>query len=97
MPTRWPSAAPCWPGWAIWTAPRPGPTAAIVFAFRGRPGEAMDWLEHAFDSAPEWQRRLALWMQQDQDIDQMRDLPRFKALLNRLRPLLAPRTLDPAA
>ena len=70
---------------------------AIVFAFLGRPDAAMDWLEHAFDSAPEWQRRLALWMQQDQDIDQMRDLPRFKALMKRLRPLLSPRSLDPAA
>ncbi len=64
---------------------------AIVLAFLGRPDEAMDWLEYAFDSAPEWQRRLVLWMQQDQDIDQMRHLPRFKALMKRLAPMLAPR------
>ena len=66
---------------------------SIIFGFLGRPDEAMDWLEHAFDSAPEWQRRLIRWMERDADIDQFRDLPRFKALMDRLQPLLAPRLL----
>lgn len=65
---------------------------SIVFAFLGRRDEAMDWLEHAFESPPEWQRRLARWMEHDADIDQFRDLPRFHALMDRLAPLLEPRS-----
>ena len=68
---------------------------AIVSAFLGRLDKAMDWLEHAFDSTPEWQRRLAAWMKHDQDIDQMRDNPRFQALHARLETELAPRSPDP--
>ncbi len=64
---------------------------SIVCAFLGRPDEAMGWLEHAFKSAPEWQRRLVRWMERDEDIDQMRHLPRFKALMKRLAPMRAPR------
>lgn len=67
---------------------------AIVSAFLGRLDKAMDWLEHAFDSTPEWQRRLAAWMKHDQDIDQMRDDPRFQALHAGLETEIAPRSPD---
>ncbi len=68
---------------------------AIAQALLGRTEEAMDRLEFAFKSPPEWQRRLYLWMLRDQDVDPMRDLPRFQALAARLSPLVAARSPDP--
>ncbi len=70
---------------------------SIALALLGRQGEAMDRLEHAFKSPPEWQRRLFLWMQRDQDIDPMRDLPRFHALTARLSPPGSRALADPVS
>ncbi|MDJ0942794.1 MAG: BTAD domain-containing putative transcriptional regulator [Kiloniellales bacterium] len=53
-------------------------------ALLGEATTAMDRLEQAFRSTPEWQRHLAQWMAQDDDIDPLRAHPRFKALLDRL-------------
>ena len=58
---------------------------ARTHAILGEPEAALDWLERAFCSSVVWQRRLALWMGSDQDIDPLRDHPRFHTLLQRLR------------
>ena len=70
---------------------------AIALALLGRQDEAMDRLEFAFQSPPEWQCRLFLWMQRDQDVDPMRDLPRFHTLMARVFPLVAERSPDPVS
>jgi len=62
--------------------------AARAYALLGKPEAALDWLERAFDSSAVWQRRLALWMRSDGDIDPLRDHPRFRALLQRLEAVL---------
>lgn len=59
--------------------------AAITQIFLDRVECALDWLEHAFRSTPEWQRRLALWMKHDGDIDPLRNHPRVQALLIHLK------------
>ncbi|MDJ0980260.1 MAG: hypothetical protein QNI94_01475, partial [Kiloniellales bacterium] len=76
-----------------------GPDDALVHynvarthAFLGDMGSALDRLEQAFRSPPEWQRRLAQWMTSDEDIDPLRAHPRFQALLARLNAELRPRT-----
>jgi len=58
--------------------------AARTYALLGQPDAALDWLERAFDSSAVWQRRLALWMRGDQDIDPLRNHARFHALMERL-------------
>ena len=65
---------------------------ARAYAFLGEPGVALDWLERAFRSAPEWRRRLAQWMTRDDDVDSLRGQPRFRALLRRLEAELGPRS-----
>ena len=64
--------------------------AARTYALLGEPEAALDWLERAFDSSAVWQRRLALWMKSDEDIDPLRGHPRFRALLQRLEAVLEP-------
>ena len=63
---------------------------ARTFAMLGKPGLALDRLERAFCASVVWQRRLALWMRSDGDIDPLRGHPRFHALLRRLEPVLEP-------
>ena len=59
--------------------------AAITLALLDKNDRAMDSLDRAFVLATsEWQRRLALWMKHDQDIDPLRDHPKFRHLLDRL-------------
>lgn len=55
--------------------------ASITQLNLDRPDRALEFLERAFQSTPEWQRRLARWMAHDRDIDPLRDHPRFRALL----------------
>ena len=64
--------------------------AARAYALLGELGTAFDWLERSFDSSAVWQRRLALWMKSDNDIDALRGHPRFHALVQRLRAVLEP-------
>jgi TolB-like protein/DNA-binding SARP family transcriptional activator/Tfp pilus assembly protein PilF len=64
--------------------------AARTHTLLGELETALDWLERAFDSSAVWQRRLALWMRSDGDIDPLRGHPRFHDLLRRLEPVLAP-------
>jgi adenylate cyclase len=64
--------------------------AARTHALLGEFETALDWLEQAFDSSAVWQRRLALWMKSDGDIDPLRGHPRFEDLLQRLKPILTP-------
>jgi adenylate cyclase len=64
--------------------------AARTHALLGELETALDWLEQAFDSSAVWQRRLALWMKSDGDIDPLRGHPRFEGLLQRLEPVLRP-------
>jgi adenylate cyclase len=63
---------------------------ARTYAILGEPDTALDWLERAFCASVVWQRRLALWMRSDGDIDPLRGHPRFHALLRRLEPVLEP-------
>ena len=65
---------------------------ARTYAFLGELGTALDRLEQAFRSPPEWQRRLAQWMTSDEDIDPLRAHPRFQALIARLEAELGPRS-----
>jgi adenylate cyclase len=64
--------------------------AARMHALLGEIETALDWLERAFDSSAVWQRRLALWMKSDGDIDPLRGHPRFHALMQRLSAVLEP-------
>jgi adenylate cyclase len=57
---------------------------ARTYAILGEPDTALDWLERAFSSSAVWQRRLALWMKGDADIDPLRGRPRFHALVRGL-------------
>ena len=57
---------------------------ARTFALLGKLDPALDALEQAFGGAPVWQRRLAMWMKDDEDIDPLRGHSRFRALLRRL-------------
>ena len=66
--------------------------AARAYALLGELGTAFDWLERSFDSSAVWQRRLALWMKSDHDVDPLRGHPRFHALVQRLRAVLEPAT-----
>ena len=61
---------------------------ARTHAILGEPEAALDWLERAFCSSVLWQRRLALWMGSDKDIDPLRDHPSFHILTQRLRSVL---------
>ena len=63
---------------------------ARTYAILGERDTALDWLERAFRSSAVWQRRLALWMKSDQDIDPLRGHPRFRRLPQRLEAILAP-------
>ena len=53
---------------------------ARTHAILGELESALDWLERAFSSSTEWQRRLALWMKGDEDIASLRCHPRFRVL-----------------
>jgi adenylate cyclase len=61
---------------------------ARTHAILGEPEAALDWLERAFCSSVVWQRRLALWMRSDGDIDPLRGHSRFHPLMQRLRSVL---------
>ena len=57
---------------------------ARTFTMLGQMEAAMDCLEQAFSLSSVFQRRLAFWMSTDSDLDPLRQLPRFNALLTRL-------------
>jgi adenylate cyclase len=65
---------------------------ARTHAIVGEHDTALDWLERAFAASVMWQRRLALWMASDEDIDPLRGHPRYHALLRRLEAILEPVT-----
>ncbi len=65
---------------------------ARTYAFLGKTDVALDWLERAFRSAPERQRRLAQWMTRDDDLEPLRGHSRFRVLADRLRAELEPRS-----
>jgi adenylate cyclase len=105
MQAPWPSAVRSWPKQASGREPRTGVARAIMigpddyvvrynaaraYGLLGELGTAFDWLERSFDSSAVWQRRLALWMKSDNDIDALRGHPRFHALVQRLRAVLEP-------
>jgi len=53
---------------------------ACIYALAGRPDQAIDYLET-------WEQRGALpreWLENDSDLDTLRELPRFRALMARL-------------
>lgn len=56
--------------------------AAVAQLALGRMDRALDWMEQAFRSTPEWQRRLALWMKHHHEVDPLRSHRRVKALLS---------------
>ena len=53
-------------------------------ALLGNPCSALDHLERAFRCSPIFQRRFAMWMRHDEDIDPLREHPRFRLLLEHL-------------
>jgi adenylate cyclase len=57
---------------------------ARTYALLGRTEPALGQLEQAFEALPEFRRRLAAWMQRDEEIAPLRDDPRFQALERRL-------------
>jgi len=57
---------------------------ARTYAMLGNLEPALEKLEQAYRCSPLWQRRLAMWMKYDEDIDPLRPHPRFHALLKRL-------------
>ena len=63
---------------------------ARTHAILGERDAALAWLERAFCSSATWQRRLALWMKSDGDIDPLRGHPRFRDLVQRLETVLEP-------
>jgi TolB-like protein/DNA-binding SARP family transcriptional activator/Flp pilus assembly protein TadD len=57
---------------------------ARTYALLGRIEAGLDQLEQAFEALPEFRRRLAAWMQRDEEIGPLRGDPRFRALERRL-------------
>ena len=54
---------------------------ACVYAGAGKKGEAMGYLEKAVDNG----FAQKAWIQNDQDLTALRDMPRYKALLQRMK------------
>ena len=56
--------------------------AALTNAMLGRIDAALDYLEQAFSAPPTFRRRLAAWMKYDDEMNVLRDHPRFRALMD---------------
>ncbi len=69
---------------------------ARTHALLGEVMPALERLEQAFDCSPVFQRRLAMWMRYDEDIEPLRSQPLFRALLARVSATLETGTVDSA-
>ncbi len=58
---------------------------ARAYALLGELEPVLDRLEQAYRCSPRWQRCLAMWMKDNEDIDPLRPDPRIYALAERLR------------
>ncbi|MEM7224122.1 MAG: BTAD domain-containing putative transcriptional regulator [Pseudomonadota bacterium] len=58
---------------------------ARTYSLLGALDRALGHLEQSYCCSPLFQRRLAMWMRYDEDLDELRAQPRFRSLVERLR------------